>query len=174
MAHTRSIKKVGRNDFEVLVDGEIVGYTGTMIEAIEAADQHIAGLLELEARYITEEAADQAAPVASEAPAAPVAVNVANISRQSVAAVLVEARRKVADNRRWATALAKAATELEASGWYFTGQILVIASRTTPGTRYRVTAQGCECPAHSKGNPCWHKAARKLLINAAQRPAQAA
>jgi hypothetical protein len=161
-------------DYAWYIDGELMGFCSTYQLAQQAADDYVYASLTRSntsaADLTTEEAAAVAAVVE------PAAVNVANISRQTVAAVLVEARRKVADNRRWATALAKASTELEASAWYLTTSgALVINSRSTAGKRYRVTAQGCECPAAQKGNPCcWHKAARKLLINAAAVAAQAA
>lgn len=142
-------------DFEVTVNGEVIGYTATFLAGEAMADKFV-------------HAALIAAPPAEEATSGPVVINPANITRQTVAAVLVEARAKVADNRRWATALAKAATELEATPWYFTGAILVIGSRTTPGKKYRVDGQHCECAAHAKNNPCWHRAAARLLIRAAQ------
>lgn len=148
-------------DFAYLLNGEIVGYAASHLCAEQKLNELVYDLL----RRGNTGAADTPAAVTDPAPAA---VNVSNITRQTVAAVLVDARRKVADNRRWANALAKASTELEASTWYFTGQVLVIASRTTAGKRYRVTGQTCECSAHSKGNPCWHRAAHRLLVKAAQ------
>lgn len=176
MEHTKEISfDRTTKDFAVKVDGELIGFAATPAAGRSMADQYVDGLLAMEARFIAEEAAALAAPVAEPAsvgaPTSPIVL--ANITRQSVAAVLVEARRKVADNRRWATALAKAATELEASAWYFTGAgVLVIASRTTPGKKYHVTDQGCECLAAQKGTPCWHKAAARLLTRAAEHSTQ--
>jgi hypothetical protein len=158
MAHTKEVRFIARNDYAAVVDGQEVGYAATHQAAMSIANEYVWNLIELENRY-TEKAATVAAPVA---------VNPANITRQAVARVLVDARRKVADNRKIATALAKASTELEASRWYFTGTVLVIASRTTPGKMYRVTGQTCECLAHGRGITCWHKVAHRLLTRSAQ------
>lgn len=100
----------------------------------------------------------------------------APITRQQIAAALSAARAKVADNKRWFNALSKAALELEASPWVWYGQagILKVASRTTPGTWYTVSAQGCHCQSAGKGNACWHAAARRLLERASEQPAAVA
>ena len=34
--------------------------------------------------------------------------------------------------------------------------------------RYTVTQRSCECKAFADGLPCWHRAARRLLIKAAE------
>lgn len=165
MAHVKEVRFIARNDYAAVVDGNEVGFAATHQAAMTIANEYVWNLIQLENRYT-----DDDAPVAVEIDAAPVAVNPANITRQTVARVLVDARRKVADNRQIATALAKASTELEASRWYFTGTVLVIASRTTPGKMYRVTGATCECPAHGRVT-CWHKVAHRLLSRAAQLPA---
>jgi hypothetical protein len=102
------------------------------------------------------------------------ATTTAPITRQAVAAALAEARRKAADSRRWLNAVNKASVELETQGWSFDGSTLVVSSRTTAGRRYTVTAAGCTCAAAGAGRACWHRAAYKLLLNAAALAAQSA
>lgn len=95
------------------------------------------------------------------------------ISRQSVAQALQAARTEAAEHQAWMNAINRAALNLEACPWQFDGEVLVIQSATTGGTRYTVDASGCGCRAHAAGRPCWHRAARRLLIKAAEmaRPA---
>ncbi len=90
------------------------------------------------------------------------------ISRQNVAKALRDARAKCATSPAWLTAVNKAALELEVGQWAFDGETLKIASRTTSGMYYTTTEQTCQCAAHQAGRPCWHRAAVRLLVKAAQ------
>ena len=91
-----------------------------------------------------------------------------SISRQTVAVALRQARIEAAEHRAWFNAINRAALNLEACRWAFDGETLVIASATTQGTRYTVTPEGCQCKAQRDGRPCWHRAARRLLVKAAE------
>ena len=90
-----------------------------------------------------------------------------SISRQTVAAAIRQARIEAAEHQSWITAINKAAVELEVSSWAFDGEVLRIASRSGNG-RYTVTVAGCECKAGQAGRPCWHRAACRLLVKAAE------
>ncbi len=90
------------------------------------------------------------------------------VNRQTVAAALRQARIEAAEHRQWIAAINRAALNLEACGWAFDGEALVIASATTPSARYTVTMEGCECKAGQAGRPCWHRAAWRLLRKAAE------
>ena len=90
------------------------------------------------------------------------------VNRQSVAAALHTARVECSQYTAWLNAVNRAALNLEACRWAFDGETLVIASATTQGTRYTVTPNGCGCKAHEGGRPCWHRAARRLLVKAAE------
>lgn len=94
------------------------------------------------------------------------------ITRQSVAAALAAARVEAATHAAWMNAINRAALNLEACRWQFDGEILVIHSAST-AARYSVDAHGCQCKAHTAGRPCWHRAARRLLIKAAEMAVQA-
>jgi hypothetical protein len=56
---------------------------------------------------------------------------------------------------------------LRACTWQFDGEILLVKS-ATDDMHYVVTAERCECKAYVGGKPCWHRAARRLLIKAAE------
>ena len=90
------------------------------------------------------------------------------VNRQTVGAALQEARRQCGQHLRWLNALNRAALNLEASPWQFDGDTLRIASATDGGTFHRVDAHGSDCRAFQKGQPCWHRAARRLLVKAAE------
>ncbi len=90
------------------------------------------------------------------------------VNRQTVATALRQARIEAAEHKAWITAINKAALNLEAVSWAFDGEVLRIASATTPSARYTVTLEGCECRAGQAGRPCWHRAAWRLLCKVAE------
>lgn len=90
------------------------------------------------------------------------------VNRQSVAAALSAARTEAAEHQAWINAINKAALNLEACKWQFDGEVLRIESATKSSQFYLVGADGCPCQAGKKGTPCWHRAARRLLIKAAE------
>lgn len=92
--------------------------------------------------------------------------NLKNIDRATVAAIVASARERLNDDRRWLNALNKAYQELELNQWLYTGRVLKIKSRSSAKTTYTVTPNQCTCQAFAKGQPCWHRAAAKLLQRA--------
>lgn len=90
-----------------------------------------------------------------------------SISRSAVAAALRLARTACANDDRWLAALNRAALNLEACAWAWDGEILVIHSATAD-KRYTVDTSGCGCQASAHGHPCWHRAAYRLLVRAAE------
>ena len=70
-------------------------------------------------------------------------------------------------------AINRASLNLESCWWQFDGETLVIASATSE-RHYAVTEHGCECKAFAAGRPCWHRAARRLLIKAVESGEEAA
>ena len=95
------------------------------------------------------------------------------VNRSTVAAALAAARLEAAKHQAWINAINRAALNLEACPWQFDGDILVIKSATSTA-RYTVDAQGCPCHAGKAGKPCWHRAAHRLLVKAAELAAQPA
>ena len=90
------------------------------------------------------------------------------VNRESMGRALALARQECAEQKSWLNAVNRAALNLEACQWQFDGHTLLVKSATEPNVHYTVTADGCECKAFEAGRACWHRAARRLLIKAAQ------
>lgn len=84
-----------------------------------------------------------------------------NIDQNRMQQVAQEAFDKVSGNRRWETAIAKVKAQLETNPYmHLDGQSLLILSPS--GEIY--TANGtCQCKAFERGQPCWHRAAARLI-----------
>ncbi len=84
-----------------------------------------------------------------------------NLDRDRMQQVAQDAFNRVLGNRRWETAIAKAKAELESNPYiHFDGQSLLILSPS--GEIY--TANGaCQCKAFRQHQPCWHRAAARLV-----------
>jgi len=84
-----------------------------------------------------------------------------NIDENRMRQVAQAAFDKVSGNRRWETAIAKAKAQLESNPYmHFDGKALLILSPS--GEIY--TANGnCQCKAFANGQPCWHRAAARLV-----------
>jgi hypothetical protein len=84
-----------------------------------------------------------------------------NMDENRMQQVAQEAFDKVSGNRRWETAIVKAKQQLESNPYmHFDGESLLILSPS--GEIY--TANGtCQCKAFASGQPCWHRAAARLI-----------
>lgn len=84
-----------------------------------------------------------------------------NLDQDKIQQVAQEAFNKVSGNRRWEAAIVKAKQQLESNPYmHFDGQSLLILSPS--GEIY--TANGsCQCKAFASGQPCWHRAAARLV-----------
>ncbi len=89
------------------------------------------------------------------------------VNRESMGRALALARKECEQDKRWLNAVNRAALNLEACQWQFDGHTLLVKS-ATEDIHYTVTADGCECKAFLANRPCWHRAARRLLIKAAE------
>ncbi|MDP9314607.1 MAG: hypothetical protein M3R24_27635 [Chloroflexota bacterium] len=58
----------------------------------------------------------------------------------------------------------KAAEQIQYVDYFIAGDTLVIASASTVGRLYVVTASECSCEAGRQELPCWHAAARLHLF----------
>ena len=84
-----------------------------------------------------------------------------NLNEKRMAAVIREAFDKVAGSRRWQTAIAKAKQLLEENPFlHFDGEALLILSPSNE--IYRANGV-CQCRAFEQGQPCWHRAAARLV-----------
>ena len=84
-----------------------------------------------------------------------------NLNQDRLQQVAQEAFNKVSGNRRWETAIAKAKLQIESNPYlHFTGHSLLMLSQS--GEIYESNGV-CQCKAYQKGQPCYHRAAYKLL-----------
>ena len=75
--------------------------------------------------------------------------------------VIQEAFDKVPGSRRWQTAIAKAKQQIEENPYmHFDGHALLILSPS--GEIYSANGS-CQCKAFTNGQPCWHRAAARLV-----------
>lgn len=73
------------------------------------------------------------------------------------------------NEHQWLRAIERAEARMLRSDarWYFDGRVLKVHSSTrTSTTMYTVTPRACTCEAFRRGLPCWHRAARRLLVRA--------
>jgi hypothetical protein len=84
-----------------------------------------------------------------------------NLDQDRMQQVTQEAFDKVSGHRRWETAIAKAKAQLETNPYiHFDGQSLLILS---PSDEIYSANSVCQCKAFAKGQPCWHRAAARLV-----------
>lgn len=84
-----------------------------------------------------------------------------SINQDRMQQVTQDAFNRVSGNRRWETAIAKAKAELEANPYmHFDGQALLILSAS--GEIYSAN-DSCQCKAFANHQPCWHRAAARLI-----------
>lgn len=83
------------------------------------------------------------------------------IDQAKMEQVTQEAFDKVAGNRRWETAIVKAKQQIEANPYmHYDGNALLILSPS--GEIYSANG-ACQCKAYTNGQPCWHRAAARLI-----------
>jgi hypothetical protein len=84
-----------------------------------------------------------------------------NVNADRMEEVIREAFDKVGGNRRWQTAIVKAKQQIESNPYiHFDGAALLILSESNEIYRANGT---CQCKAYQNGNPCWHRAAARLV-----------
>jgi ABC-type transporter MlaC component len=84
-----------------------------------------------------------------------------DLDQNKMQQVAQEAFDKVSGNRRWETAIAKAKAQLEMNPYiHFDGQSLLILS---PSNEIYTANGTCQCKAYRSGQPCWHRAAARLV-----------
>ncbi len=84
-----------------------------------------------------------------------------NIDDDRMQRVIQQAFDRVAGNRRWETAIVRAKQQLESNPYmHFDGNALLVLSES--GEIYRANG-ACQCKAFAKGQPCWHRAAARLV-----------
>jgi hypothetical protein len=84
-----------------------------------------------------------------------------NIEETKMQQVVREAFDKVSGSRRWQAAIVRAKQQLEENPYmHFDGHALLILSSS--GEIYNANG-ACQCKAYANGQPCWHRAAARLV-----------
>lgn len=84
-----------------------------------------------------------------------------NIAQEKMRRVIQGAFDKVSDSRRWQKAIVKAKQQIEENPYiHFDGRVLLILSPS--GEIYSANGS-CQCKAFQSGQPCWHRAAARLV-----------
>lgn len=84
-----------------------------------------------------------------------------NIDQDRMLQVIQGAFDKVSGSRRWQLAIAKAKQQIEENPYmHYDGHALLILSPS--GEIYSANGS-CGCKAYMNGQPCWHRAAARLV-----------
>jgi len=86
-----------------------------------------------------------------------------NLNPSVLAAVVDQAMQDAIDHPRWLKAIERAVVELVSNPYMERGDLhgLLIMSSTSANL---YTANGtCQCEAYRFGNPCWHRAAARIV-----------
>ena len=84
-----------------------------------------------------------------------------NINADKMQQVIQQAFDRVGGNRRWENAIVRAKQQLESNPYmHFDGDALLVLSES--GEIYQANG-ACQCKAFAKGQPCWHRAAARLI-----------
>ena len=84
-----------------------------------------------------------------------------NLDETKMQQVAQAAFNKAQGSRRWQHAIVRAKVELEANPFmHWNGSALVIWSASNEIYEANST---CQCKAYTKGQPCWHRAAARLI-----------
>ncbi len=84
-----------------------------------------------------------------------------NIDQSRMEQVIQEAFDRVQSSRRWQVAIVKAKQQIEENPYlHFDGIALLILSPS--GEIYSANGS-CQCKAYTNSQPCWHRAAARLV-----------
>jgi hypothetical protein len=84
-----------------------------------------------------------------------------NVDADRMQQVIQAAFDKVTSSRRWQTAIVKAKQQIETNPYlHVDGDALLILSPSNEIYRANGT---CQCKAYTLGQPCWHRAAARLV-----------
>jgi hypothetical protein len=85
-----------------------------------------------------------------------------NLNPTTLAAVVDKARTDAAEHPRWLAAIDRAVVELLQNPWIERGELHGVIIASPSGNLYSANGT-CQCTAHAYGNPCWHRAAARLV-----------
>jgi hypothetical protein len=96
-----------------------------------------------------------------------------NLNPTTLNAVVEQASHDAAQHPRWLQAIARAIVELSDNPWIERGELHGLVIGSPSGNVYSANGT-CQCRAHEFGQPCWHRAAARLVRLHDEREASAA
>jgi hypothetical protein len=85
-----------------------------------------------------------------------------NLNSITFAAVVEKASHDAANHPRWLQAIARAIVEISDNPWIERGELHGLVIGSPSGNVYAANGT-CQCKAHEFGQPCWHRAAARLV-----------
>ncbi len=85
-----------------------------------------------------------------------------NLNPTTLAAVAEQACRDAAQHDRWLVAIGRALIELDQNPWIERGELHGLIIGSPSGNLYSANGT-CQCQAYTYGQPCWHRAAARLV-----------
>lgn len=95
-----------------------------------------------------------------------------NLNPTTLAAVVEKAAHDAANHPRWLTAIGRAILELDSNPWIERGELHGLIIGSPSGNAYAANGT-CSCLAYTHGQPCWHRAAARLVRLHDEREAEA-
>ena len=138
-------------------DGDYIGSRATRVQAEAILDAHAFTIISRGNRRPAE-----LAPVVAVDDDAPEAIPMAVVFDALVAAYDAAAEKTVAD-AKWHNAVTSAFDHLlPLDSLDYANGVLTVQSATSDAV-YHASPTQCQCHAFTRGNPCWHRAAARLV-----------
>ena len=96
-----------------------------------------------------------------------------NLSYHTLQAVADQALIAAAAHPRWVVAIGRALIELDSNPWLERGDMHGLIIGSPSGNCYAANGV-CNCQAYTFGQPCWHRAAARLVRRHDEREAERA
>lgn len=85
-----------------------------------------------------------------------------DLNPTTFAAVVEKASHDAANHPRWLQAIARAIVEISDNPWIARGELHGLVIGSPSGNVYAANGT-CQCKAHEFGQPCWHRAAARIV-----------
>jgi hypothetical protein len=84
-----------------------------------------------------------------------------NLNQEKFSQIVQTALAHISDSKRWRNAIVRAAVEIEVNPFmeWKDGALLILS----PSNEIYEANGTCQCKAFASGQPCWHRAAARLI-----------
>ena len=150
-------------EYDMFFDGRYIGSRGTRHEAEQVLDEVAYSLIRRDNRLPVE-----IAPMVAvdDDPTTPIRVDVV---LDALVDAYDQALVKTTGDSRWTNAVTSAFDWLlQQDSLEYANGVLQVPSASSE-TVYHVGTGVCQCESHKRGNPCWHRAARRLVVEVVEK-----